>query len=89
MILGGGTKIIENDTRLDSRAPVNRVEIQYSIHVSTHIENDGGVARLSRKTRPRAPSHDGNSVSSAYPQRLEDVGLVKWTNDTYGNLAIV
>src|SRR5208337_1305990 len=51
VLLGGGTEIIENDSRLDARDAACRIDLEDARHVFGKVEYDGGVTTLSSKRR--------------------------------------
>jgi hypothetical protein len=57
--------------------------------MSTHVENNSDVARLPRKTRARAATHNGGAEFSTNPNRSHNVVFVQRKNHAQWDLSIV
>jgi hypothetical protein len=89
ILLGGGAKIIEHDSRLDPCNAANRIDFEDARHVLGKVEHDGGVAALSRERRASSARQQRSVVVAAQGHGGEYVFFVAWNYDADRDLAVV
>jgi hypothetical protein len=89
MSLGGGTKVVEDYTRLDPGQTRDGIDLQYPVEVLRHVDHYRNVARLTGETRSRPAGNKRRSVLPADFDRLYHIRRRSRHHNTDGHLPVI
>ena len=82
-------QLLVNDSRLDSRELLDRIDLNDPIHVFGVIDDDRDVAALPGETRASPARSDRRAELAAERERLQNILFVARDDDAKRHLAII